>query len=67
MILTNALTWFFLRTVPTSKNAKPACIASTKMEEIAAEAGAEISIALLEKLGFAAARTLPEGLQLFLR
>ena len=28
-ILTSALTWFFLRTVPSSRNAKPACIAST--------------------------------------
>ena len=28
-ILTNALTWFFLRTVPSSRNAKPACMAST--------------------------------------
>src|SRR5450830_119758 len=30
-ILTRALTWFFLRTVPSSRNAKPACIASTMM------------------------------------
>jgi hypothetical protein len=30
-IFTNALTWFFLRTVPSSKKAKPACIASTMM------------------------------------
>src|SRR6266508_2985802 len=29
MIFTSALTWFFLRTVPSSRNAKPACIAST--------------------------------------
>ena len=28
-IFTSALTWFFLRTVPSSRNAKPACIAST--------------------------------------
>ena len=28
-ILTSALTWFFVRTVPSSRNAKPACIAST--------------------------------------
>ncbi len=25
-ILTSALTWFFLRTVPSSRKAKPACI-----------------------------------------
>ena len=31
MIFTKAFTWFFLRTVPNSKNAKPACIASTMM------------------------------------
>src|SRR5512134_2467674 len=29
MIFTSAFTWFFLRTVPSSRNAKPACIAST--------------------------------------
>src|SRR5512144_2410340 len=28
-ILTNAFTWFFLRTVPTSRKAKPACMAKT--------------------------------------
>src|SRR3990167_8355053 len=28
-ILTSAFTWFFLRTVPSSRKAKPACIAST--------------------------------------
>ena len=28
-IFISALTWFFLRTVPSSRNAKPACIAST--------------------------------------
>ena len=28
-IFTSALTWFFLRTVPSSRKAKPACIAST--------------------------------------
>ena len=28
-IFTSAFTWFFLRTVPSSRNAKPACIAST--------------------------------------
>ena len=31
MILTMALTWFFSRTVPTSRNAKPACIANTRI------------------------------------
>jgi hypothetical protein len=30
-ILTSALTWFFLRTVPSSRKAKPACMASTMM------------------------------------
>src|SRR5512138_1602531 len=30
-ILTSALTWFFLRTVPSSRKANPACIASTMM------------------------------------
>ncbi len=29
MILESALTWFFRRTVPTSRKAKPACMAST--------------------------------------
>src|SRR3569832_567452 len=29
MIFTSAFTWFFLRTVPTSRKAKPACMAST--------------------------------------
>jgi hypothetical protein len=28
-ILTSAFTWFFLRTVPSSRNANPECIAST--------------------------------------
>jgi hypothetical protein len=28
-IFTSALTWFFLRTVPSSRKAKPACMAST--------------------------------------
>ena len=28
-IFTSALTWFLLRTVPSSRNANPACIAST--------------------------------------
>jgi len=27
--LTSALTWFLRRTVPSSRNAKPACMAST--------------------------------------
>ena len=31
MIFTSALTWFFSRTVPTSRKAKPACMASTMM------------------------------------
>ncbi|MNR53222.1 hypothetical protein D3C85_1731960 [compost metagenome] len=30
-IFTSALTWFFLRTVPSSRNAKPACIAKIMM------------------------------------
>ncbi|MNW06904.1 hypothetical protein D3C71_2033960 [compost metagenome] len=30
-IFDNALTWFLWRTVPTSRNAKPACMASTRM------------------------------------
>ena len=30
-ILTKAFTWFFLRTVPNSRKAKPACIARTMM------------------------------------
>src|SRR5262245_13626360 len=30
-ILTSALTWFFLRTVPSSRNANPACMASTRI------------------------------------
>src|SRR5512133_3653176 len=30
-IFTSAFTWFFLRTVPNSRNAKPACMASTMM------------------------------------
>ncbi len=29
MIFDRALTWFFRRTVPTSRKAKPACMAST--------------------------------------
>src|SRR3569623_1578219 len=29
MLFTSAFTWFFLRTVPTSRKAKPACMAST--------------------------------------
>src|SRR4030066_26823 len=30
-IFMSAFTWFFLRTVPTSRNAKPACMASTRI------------------------------------
>jgi hypothetical protein len=31
MILTRAFTWFFLRTVPSSRKAKPACMARIMM------------------------------------